>query len=675
MSFPLALIALSAACGDDDAPHAMPDASSADDAAPAFAVEAPLPPEAPRSRRCAAGYREASEGAGCERDDVLPDCGPTEARFGVDASCVGVGLACEGTFAADLPADRPVRYVDPSVTGGDGTRERPLASIAEALIDPPPRLVIALSRGRHVGAFELPAGVLVRGACASGSTIANDGTMTTRALVHTTAAGIGIEELTIEPGRRPAFAAIGAGASARLQSVIVRGGASASVMAMDGAHLEIEASLIDPGTGIDQTYGALAAVGSELTLTRVAIRDGNHVGAIASADSTLRVVDSRIERIAGPGAAYSPAISVEEGSQAFVEGSALLETAGCAIQVRDAAIAVSDSMIAGVHANDRGETFDAVMVLGDSDAEVVRTQLADNVGVAFGAGQGARLRLRDVIARGRGMPEPDERPAGMIASVGAELVLERVVLTRYPYIGVIVDGEGTRAELTDFLVDDVAMLEDRVGWGMSIQEGASASLTRVRIEGTEQVGLVSILGARVDVTDLAIAGVRAGPAEDGGTGLAAVMAAGGSTIVGERVDVAGVDGIGAMSVGMGSLIDLRDARIATVERLPCAATTCSQRGYGLGTIAFLDGAIALSRFAIERSALCAVQIALGGRVQLEDGVVAESAVGACVQVDDYDLGQLTERVSYRDNTTNLDSTDLPVPMATTKLDVDVEIGQ
>ena len=48
-------------------------------------------------------------------------------------------------------------------------------------------------------------------------------------------------------------------------------------------------------------------------------------------------------------------------------------------------------------------------------------------------------------------------------------------------------------------------------------------------------------------------------------------------------------------------------------------------------------------------------------VDLRNGVVEQSAIGACVQVDGYDLSRLNQGVEYRDNGTNLETTSLPVP--------------
>jgi len=45
-------------------------------------------------------------------------------------------------------------------------------------------------------------------------------------------------------------------------------------------------------------------------------------------------------------------------------------------------------------------------------------------------------------------------------------------------------------------------------------------------------------------------------------------------------------------------------------------------------------------------------------------VVSGSSVGACVQVDGYDLARLLDGVAYIDNGTSLQTTMLPVPDVT-----------
>jgi len=74
-------------------------------------------------------------------------------------------------------------------------------------------------------------------------------------------------------------------------------------------------------------------------------------------------------------------------------------------------------------------------------------------------------------------------------------------------------------------------------------------------------------------------------------------------------------------------------------------------------------AIDLRRFVIARSPLCGVLIARDGTAALHQGSVVENAIGACVQREGFDVAGISDAVVYRDNGTNLQTTELPVPSA------------
>ena len=95
-------------------------------------------------------------------------------------------------------------------------------------------------------------------------------------------------------------------------------------------------------------------------------------------------------------------------------------------------------------------------------------------------------------------------------------------------------------------------------------------------------------------------------------------------------------------------------------RLPaCAASGCGHPAIGLGSY---ESAMADVRsFSVDGSELCGVQVSTGGALDLHDGVVQRSYIGACVQVDGYDLRRLLDHVSYRDDHIHLQSTAYPVP--------------
>ena len=69
----------------------------------------------------------------------------------------------------------------------------------------------------------------------------------------------------------------------------------------------------------------------------------------------------------------------------------------------------------------------------------------------------------------------------------------------------------------------------------------------------------------------------------------------------------------------------------------------------------------MSEFQIRDVPLCGVQIAEGGSVDLTRGEIRGASVGACVQVDGYDVSRLTDDVSYVDTDTSIQTTSHYVP--------------
>ncbi|RLB53431.1 MAG: hypothetical protein DRJ42_12060 [Deltaproteobacteria bacterium] len=68
-----------------------------------------------------------------------------------------------------------------------------------------------------------------------------------------------------------------------------------------------------------------------------------------------------------------------------------------------------------------------------------------------------------------------------------------------------------------------------------------------------------------------------------------------------------------------------------------------------------------TRFAVSNASLCGVQIADEATMNLADGEVRGAPIGACLQSDAQDVGDLQQGVRYVDNDSNLEATTLPVP--------------
>ena len=91
--------------------------------------------------------------------------------------------------------------------------------------------------------------------------------------------------------------------------------------------------------------------------------------------------------------------------------------------------------------------------------------------------------------------------------------------------------------------------------------------------------------------------------------------------------------------------------VDSASRCPPGACTGDSGGFGLA--ANFGGTIVATRFTIAGATICGVlvggdagDIARTG-LDLSSGVIERSAVGACVQVDGFDLSRLRRDVQYR----------------------------
>lgn len=111
-----------------------------------------------------------------------------------------------------------------------------------------------------------------------------------------------------------------------------------------------------------------------------------------------------------------------------------------------------------------------------------------------------------------------------------------------------------------------------------------------------------------------------------------------------------------------------DISVLSVGRASCAESSCPDHGFGYGAAA-IAAQLTLSRFEVSGAGTCGVFVSAGAgpdgaaELDLSDGVVRESILGACIQSDGYDLSRLQSDVAYVDNESSLQVTTLPVPMA------------
>lgn len=76
---------------------------------------------------------------------------------------------------------------------------------------------------------------------------------------------------------------------------------------------------------------------------------------------------------------------------------------------------------------------------------------------------------------------------------------------------------------------------------------------------------------------------------------------------------------------------------------------------------YVGASLTVTRFASRAAAFICVQVAEGATIDLHEGEVVDCPIGANVQVPDYDLARLADRVVFVDNDINLDTSGINVP--------------
>jgi hypothetical protein len=83
-------------------------------------------------------------------------------------------------------------------------------------------------------------------------------------------------------------------------------------------------------------------------------------------------------------------------------------------------------------------------------------------------------------------------------------------------------------------------------------------------------------------------------------------------------------------------------------------------------VVVLDPAARFSatRFRLDGSAQCGLQLASQADAALSRGAVRGHAIGVCLQVPGFDVTKLQDQVVYERNGRNLDAQDVPLPAVT-----------
>ncbi|MBI2373614.1 MAG: hypothetical protein HYV07_06410 [Deltaproteobacteria bacterium] len=676
---------------------------------PASPAEPELPeaPIAPRlGAPCATGLVERSiEGLTfCAVDLEVSDSCLSEELRDVHAGCAPVGAPCDASgWPPRVPPDA-IHVRANAAPGGDGSRERPFASIAEASAEG--ATSIALASGAHA-APALNGPLHLIGACVEGTSIVTteiDGDVRLEDLsilgsIEVRRGGA----LVVERVRGEGIEVAGSldAKTARVGSISTSGEAWLSLEQTEvdslelASHSTVDASIIGRITlsaGDAQLHDVVVERGAEVSGGAVLEGARVHMGG----ECSLCLRDASTASIAGARLVGAWGAIIAPEARAIFEDLEL-ESNGVGLSVdgsvdasRIVAVAQTSTSVAvrGRATLDDAwfrDGFTAIDVSGGS-VTARRTNLT-NVEVAVrGVGRGTRIELEDfAVGRSPGVAHPgvsvnatestlsihrariEGRPGlHVLGSVDAELedvAVEGSSQNAFSFrdgTARLTRASCTRCELTNLAVhgtsivaSDLAFIEPRGQTGgegfASCGETASflssiVDLSRISVAGAVGGKGVTFHSSWGRVRDLSIKNGK-------GYGLYVLDA---SHIDGERVAIE--DNVGAGYRGHGQNIGVRMVDVAIRRTGLAPHEICEERWRsGFGLHLRFDAKLELERFEISGSSDAGALVGQRSTLGMRDGRVFGNKIGAFIETTPFDLRGILDGVEFSDNETNLES--------------------
>jgi hypothetical protein len=634
---------------------AVDDAGAAPDASASIGPPLPSPPTL---TPCPAGWMSTmrDEIAICEPSpEGAERCEGPRFRLPGASACEPVDDACEdGEFPTGLDATRSVRHVRAGSTGGDGSEAAPFGTIEEALAGVSGPVTLALAAGTYASS-PLPSDVEIQGVCAERVTIT--GTIDAPALVVRPGARLSLEGVTLTP----ASVGVLVGGELTVRRVAILGAATAGIGLIGGV-LDAERVLVrdtrladadDFGRGVSVETDARASL-------RHVVIEGSRESGLAVANATVEADDLAIRRTSPDGGGgLGVGMRLFERATAVIRHAALEDAVEAGIRVEAGSeLTLEDSVIRDVRSSESLANGRGIFVR-ESLAHVRRTLIERASGAAIFATTGTTLDATDVVLADTVVSGNFAAGLGVIDS---DVVAERVAVMDAAWIGIVVNGASATLTASDVIVRRVEPTAVDLGEGIVVGDGGTATFTRALLEGVHTVGAMTYgVGSSLSITDARIRHVLESPGYVVGRGAEADV---GAHLTLTNVWIEDVIDTGIVSFGEGlpgTLATLVDVRIARVTERSCVTTTCTTEGGGSAVAAVFGGAVVARGLEVIGAPLCGVQVAEGGSLDVESGSITESAIGACVQIDGYDLARVVAGVEYRDNERNVESSSVYVP--------------
>ena len=682
-----------------------------------------VPPEPTTLLPCAPGWQEVpgTDGAPttCEPWALGSGggCAIDQGHFAGEPACRVVGTTCTADdFASGLPTSFVLFVKAQAPAGGTGSRASPFNTIAAAMTAATANTVLALSKGTFTETVRLKAGVTLWGACVAqtallgvgaaptvatgglGSTVKNlrVGGPAVGILVNPSGNSLELDDLIVD-GAVGVAILVGNRAIVTGHDVVVRntrvspasGTGGRAVSAEYGAQVTLGRAVLEdnaenainvaePGSKVIITDGVIrgtrprrdGAMGraatlrnrATLELTRVVVEQNQETALLDGDASTLVLTDVLVrETRSSTNNDGGDGLVVEAGATATLTRVAFLHNRSLGLAVRSQGqltathLVVLDTEVTASTRVDGGglDVREGSQVTLDH-AFIARSHSA---AIAFAFANGA---LRDVDLRATSRSDADDASSGLQIRAGARVTVARVRVSGSERVGVLVSDPNSILTGTDLTIADSRCTSQggEDGTGLGLQAGAAADLRRLSLTGNKSIGL-QVLGASATLADVSITDTSSacGPG-DLGRGLHLQEE---SFVLLDRALISHAADVGVM-VGLGSTLKATELRVEDVGKRACSiAQTCPDLGGSAVVVLSAGSSFEATGFSFARSVQCGLQLAEDGVATVSRGEIVGHVIGACVLTAGFDLARLSDQVTYLDNQRKLDAASVPLP--------------
>ncbi len=504
--------------------------------------------------------------------------------------------ACGTGSWGDLPVDTSTTYVDAAANqGGDGSADAPLTSIQAGLDLAATRGagMVAVAAGTYAESLVLEAehaGIHLAGRCSDLVVVdAAEGESKTGLLVDLPGA-VELSGLTVQHARECGILVESGSATVRDSQLrendyagvvaLRRGTGLTSLLIEDsdlvdntnmslgvaqgGTEVTVRRSTLAGSVAGSMGHGVLVYDGGTLTMEDCLVADNDSVGiylANAGSSATLQRTTVRdttpISDNSGDGAI------VEDGASLIAEHSTFTTNAHSGVRVTGAG---SRAILRGSTVSDtisgyEDDTGEGILAILGASVLVERCDLIGNTSQAVLADdEGSSVTLVDTRVLDTLPGMDSELAAGIKIQTGAHLAAERCEVAGNANKGIMVWGQGATGALRHCTVRDT-LLEagGKGGIGLQVSNGAQLSVESSTVETNRRAGIIAVgAGTLLTLRDTRVAHTQ--PDGDGYYGFG-IYAVDGTALSLDGCELVGNSSAGLMAAHEGTTAVLRDTRI------------------------------------------------------------------------------------------------------------------